>query len=400
MFYPELISTGLTLTELCEALSALGLSVKVVCGPPTLSSEAISYPKDITYQGISIHRVWGTRLNKKSFLGKLINQLSFTFSLFFYLLFTAQKGPLVALTNPPFLGIITTVISRLKSCPLVLLVFDVYPETAVAMGVLSPKSVVTFLWKKANAWCFKQASKIIVLGRCMETVIAPQVKDKSKIERIPIWADDSRIKSVQNLAVPSLKSHWLNELDSNFFYIGYSGNMGRFHDMETLVQAAICLKNYPSIKFLFVGDGHKKKELEQFINEQDLTNCAVHDYVTREELPTLLSKFNLGLVSLLPEQVGLSVPSKTLGLMAAGVPILAVMPALCEIAQMVKEEQCGQVIEPGQVDDLVNQIIFYFNAPTARFQAALAAKKAIETKYTLQITARRYYSLLSDLSQW
>ena len=114
--------------------------------------------------------------------------------------------------------------------------------------------------------------------------------------------------------------------------ICYAGNLGRFHDLDTFMKTAQYLKNEPDIVFLFVGEGYQKKTCQAFAQSQRLTNCQFHSYVAREELGTLLSCVDVGLVSLHTGHEGLSVPSKTYGLMAAGVPILGLLPKTSEIS--------------------------------------------------------------------
>src|SRR3990170_7338510 len=82
LFYPELVSTGLTLTELCEKLVKLGVDVEVVCGPITYIEHNDKLSKHIEYHGIRINRVWGTRYPKLNILGRIINQITYAFSVF------------------------------------------------------------------------------------------------------------------------------------------------------------------------------------------------------------------------------------------------------------------------------------------------------------------------------
>ena len=82
------------------------------------------------------------------------------------------------------------------------------------------------------------------------------------------------------------------------------------------------LKPHSDIHFLFVGEGHKKPWAQSYAADNDCHNCHFHSYVAREDFPALLHTIDVGIVCLDPAQVGLSVPSKTMGLLAAGCPIL------------------------------------------------------------------------------
>ncbi|MCA9521750.1 MAG: hypothetical protein KC609_12285, partial [Myxococcales bacterium] len=134
MFYPELISTGQVLTSLCEELRELGADVEVVCGPPTIVDQQSEIPRDIEHLGIRIHRVWSTRFSKLTFWGKLANQLSFAISVFGELLRRDGGRPILVLTEPPFLAALCVALKWWRGDPFVYLIFDLYPDVAVATG--------------------------------------------------------------------------------------------------------------------------------------------------------------------------------------------------------------------------------------------------------------------------
>jgi len=100
LFYPELISTGQTLTELCEKLVDMNIDVDVLCGPPTITERKVSIQKERIYHGINIKRVWGTRFNKLNLVGRITNQITFSISVFLHLIFDKSRKPILVLTNP------------------------------------------------------------------------------------------------------------------------------------------------------------------------------------------------------------------------------------------------------------------------------------------------------------
>ena len=239
LFYPELVSTGQTLTELCEQLVHLGMDVEVVCGPPTILDKDKKTAKHTEHEGIRIRRVWGTRFPKLNLVGRVINQLTFAASVFLYLLLRHPRKPILVLTNPPFLAITCAILRVFKIIgPYIYLVFDVYPDTAVQLGVLKEKGLLSRLWELFNTFTFKQASTIVVIGRCMQDVIKQKteksgLKLDDKLYYLNIWSDDKLISAALDKENP-LKKKW--NLEQKFI-VGYFGNMGRFHDMETIVKA-------------------------------------------------------------------------------------------------------------------------------------------------------------------
>jgi glycosyltransferase involved in cell wall biosynthesis len=399
LFYPELVSTGQTLTELCEELVRFGVDVEVVCGPPTILGRNKKVAKYIEHKGIRIRRVWGTRFPKLNLLGRVINQITFATSVFLHLLFHRPKRPILVLTNPPFLAITCGILNLLKiSGPYIYLVFDVYPDTAVRLGVLKENGLLSGIWERLNTFVFKHASAIVVIGRCMEEVITKKMENcnlntNGKLHHISVWSDDELIRSASERENP-LKKKW--ELEDKFV-VGYFGNMGRFHDMETIINAAEILKDNKNICFLFVGEGHKKQATMEYVARHNLQNCQFHTYVDRQDLGYLMHLADIGIVSLLEGQEGLSVPSKALGLMAAGVPLIAVMSPKSEIARIVKEEGCGIVVKPGEEKVLADSILQLYNDNAQLKQMGANALMAIREKYNLDKISRKYFDLIGQV---
>ncbi len=385
LFYPEMVSTGQTLTELAEVLSDMGVQLDVLCGPATVLKQTQRIPNTLSYHGIDIRRVWGTTFSKLSLVGRVINQVTYTLSMFWALLWDKKRTPLVVLTNPPFLGIVCALISRLYARPMIYVIFDVYPETAIACGLIDKNSLIAKMWRTLNQFCFHTSRSIVVLGRCMKTVIEAQLckNDLPKLHHIHMWTDDNLLRKAPH--IPNIfRKKWGLE---DTFVLLYSGNMGRFHDMETFIKSAEILAD---VSFVFVGEGQKKQWCEHYAATKNLKNCQFHSYVKRDELPDLMGMADIGLVSLLPAQVGLSVPSKTFGLMAAGVPIVAVMPETSEIALILTENHCGSVIEPGNINGFIKAINSLRDDPEKRHLWGKAGKELINKKYSLAAAAEAY----------
>jgi len=401
LFYPELVSTGQTLTELCEVLADKGVEIEVVCAPPSVMNSGKKVKRRMVHHDIHIKRVWATSFPKLNFLGRVINQLTYALSVFLFLLFKRNKGPILVLTNPPFLAFFCALLRKLKlGSPYIYLIFDVYPDTAVNLGVIKKNSLLSRLWEWVNKISFMHASKIIVIGRCMKDIIETKIKKygiqrtDNTVHMIHVWSDDQHIQTNKNEKNP-FNVRW--GLAGKFIVL-YSGNMGRFHDMETIMEAISELSDFKNIVFLFVGEGHKKAWIMDYAKRNNHSNCQFHSYVKREELPDLLSIADVGIVSLLEGQEGLSVPSKAYALMAAGVPVVAIIPSLSEIARMVTEENCGMVVRNGDVQGLKNAILTFYNNRDLLKRLANNASKSIAEKYSLESAANSYYRIIKDLN--
>jgi glycosyltransferase involved in cell wall biosynthesis len=214
-----------------------------------------------------------------------------------------------------------------------------------------------------------------------------------KTHLIHVWSDDRKIKPVEKKENPFVEK-W--NLDGKFV-VSYSGNMGRFHDMETIIYATQHLKKYTDIHFLFIGEGYKKRWMKEFAIKWKLTNCQFRTYVNRNDLGLSLACANVGLVSLSRGQEGLSVPSKTFGILAAGVPAIAIMSQTSEISLIIEENNCGIVVEPGDVQGLVNSILMLYNDNDLCKELGKNAVEAINNKYSLKNAALKYFPIIESL---
>ena len=398
LFYPELVSTGQTLTELCEMLVDMGVDIEVVCGPPTYVDRKSLIPNNIEYHGIRIRRAWGTRFPKLNIIGRTINQVTFAISAFLRLASDSSKMPMLVLTNPPFLAMIGSIFRIFRGRRYVYLIFDVYPETPIRLGILKEKGLVSRLWERCNSFMLRHASVIIVIGRCMRDIMVKKVdsETKGKISVIHVWSDDKLIQEVSDNKNP-FRQKWGLE---GKFVVSYSGNMGRFHDMETIIESVKILnKKFNDIAFLFIGEGHKKAKIQELARVWRLKNCQFHTYVERKDFGLSLQCADIGLVSLLEGQEGLSVPSKAFGLMAAGLPVIGVMSNKSEVARIIVEEQCGVVIKPGDAEGLVKAILDLYNDKSKLSIMGRNARNAIDSKYNLKAAAKAYYKIITTVNK-
>lgn len=397
-FYPEQVATGKSLTELCEELVDMDVDVSVVCGQSTLLADKDRLPIAMTYRGMSIQRVANTRFSPCSLLGKMMNSVTFTVLVLSRLLRTKFDVPVLVSTTPPFLSFAAALASWATGLRYVLRVADVYPDTAVNLGILKERRPTTILWHFLNRTAYRRASAIIVLGRCMADVINRRTARRfaDKVHCIHVWGDDSMIQTAgaEDLEANEFTTAW--GLEGKFVVL-YAGNMGRSHDIETIMKAARRLSHDPTILFLMVCSGYKRPWAIRFAAEHGLTNCQFRDHVEREFFPRLLRVAGVGLTCLQKGQEGLSVPSKAYGLMTAGVPQIAVMAPSAEIARVAVEEDCGVVVEPGDVDGLVTAISELRDAPARRRRMAENARRANTQRYSLKAAASRYYDLFCPL---
>ena len=193
-----------------------------------------------------------------------------------------------------------------------------------------------------------------------------------------------------------LRQKWTNE---NAFVVGYSGNLGRAHEIDTLLAAAERLKSNSRIIFIFIGGGYLRERLSQSVQERGLRNFRFFDYQDKINLKFSLSAADVHWISLRPEVEGLIVPSKIYGIAAAGRPVIAICAKDGEIAQMVQQHQCGVVVEPGDTDALVAAIIHLSTDSESRSAMGRNARTMLESHFTRRQALEHWRSLLEHVSR-
>lgn len=341
------------------------------------------------YNGITIHYLPSTNFNKTKLIGRLLNYLTFSVSLCFKLLFSNSKTPIFTTTNPPFLGFIVAFCSAIKRRKYNYIIQDVFPEGLVRLGKLSKKSFIVNCWNRFNRFTLKHCNKIIIIGRDMQQLVAVAYTPAlEKTIYIPIWQDGELVKPLDYSTNDLVVAHnWPSK-----FIVQYSGNMGLWNDMKTFGSAINEIAE-PDILFTFYGDGIRKKELIESM-QTERTNVLFFPFQPKEKLNQLLTACHVALVSLAEGLEGIAVPSKIIGIMAAGIPVIALVPEESEIAFIVKENKCGIVLKPGDAKGLSESILKLKNDTELRKQMAENARTAFDKKFSTALIAEQYIQLI------
>jgi len=374
-------------------LAARGICVEAIAGQPAYHG-AGRLPRVIRERGVTVRRVWSTQWDKNRSIGRVVNTATFTASAFGTTLLSRKLGVVVAVTNPPLLPWVARLVRFIRRTPYILLIHDVYPQIAVALGRVRSGSLIDRSWRMLNRLAYRGAAAIIALGECMADVLRAELppEQAAKVVVIRNWADGERIRPLPRSENPLIAEWGLQDR----FAVQYSGNIGLFHEIETLVEAAEKLRG-SDIQFIFVGDGGQLPWLRKAVDERPLSNVTLLPFQPKEKLPVTLTACDVGLVTLKKEATGYCVPSKFYGIVAAGKPVIAVMEERCEIAQAVRRHGCGEVVRPGDGEGLANAILRLRGDPARLEQMAKAARQAYEAHYTVEHIAEQYARLLAGI---
>lgn len=387
LYYPEETSTGYYLTQTAEGLTG-HFNVKVICGQPNYSARGIRAAKQEVHKNVEIFRAVGTTLNKNIIAFRLLNMLTLGLSIFFKSLAKFRVGERVlVVTTPPSLPFVVAISALMRGANYVLLIHDNYPEILFAVGKSTEQSFLATILNYCNRWLYKHASKIIVVGRDMETLI----KTKTEGLDIPIaviqnWAELETVEPASRRDNALLKEL---ELENKFVFL-YAGNMGHPNDIETIVECAGRLRDKSDIHFIFLGTGVKEGFLRRSVEEMRLSNITILAPKPRSEQIVFLNACDVGIVSLVKKMRGVSMPSRTYNILAAGKPMLALTEDGSELALVIDEDKVGWHIPAGDADGLTTLIRKIFDDRYDLSAFGERARHSAITKYSLGIALNKY----------
>lgn len=388
-FYPYQTSTQKILTELAEDLVEQGLDVSVLTTKNAYREEKQTLKKYEVYKGIKIKRIAASSFSRDSFIGRILNYLTFTTGILFNLLFKNDYDKILFVSNPPLVPFIGYLVNKLRRKPYVYLVHDVYPDVAIKLGVIKPQSLIAKIMNFMNNKIYQNAEKIIVLGEDMKKVIVKKGISPDKIVIITNWADSTKNYQV-NVSDEFYKKYQLN----NKFNVLYTGNISKVHAIDSVLELARRLKGHSDIQFMIVGDGNRKQYIEEVKRSENLDNISLANYMFGEEYNNLLNCANIFITTLQDGIEGLGVPSKTYTYMSVHKPLLAVMSETSEIGKMVNQYQLGAQYNAGSEEEMAKFILNQKNNIDIYNGYCQNVKKTFNQFYERKKVTQKFYEEL------
>ena len=343
------------------------------------------------YRGINIKRVFSTEGNRDSKIGRLLNYITFTTSVFFNLLFKKNYDKILFVSNPPLVPFIGYLIKKLRGKNYIYLVHDIYPDVAEKLGVIKKGSIISKVMNYMNKKIYTNAERIIALGKDMKRVIADKGVDEEKIEIVTNWAD-SRVNYEKEVDKNFYKKYRLE----NKFNILYTGNISKVHAIDTIVEVAKILKNEEDIMFTFVGDGNRKQDLIKLKEKEDLRNIQLENYMFGEEYNNLLNCANLFITTLQQGIEGLGVPSKTYTYMSVAKPLIAIMSENSEIGSMVNQYNLGKQFNNKEYHKIAEFILELKNSNELYNEISKNVRNKFLNEYERKKVTNKFYKAINS----
>jgi len=392
-FYPDFASTGQYAFEICKSIAQEGIEVHVVTGQPSYTS---SSPDALPYEileGLHIYRVpMGKNKGRENFKIRIKTYLRFLFgawSLCKKLLKSKKFHYILTFHNPPFVGILGAYFAKKYKISFFYIPYDIHPDILQVTGWRLP-SFLIWLWNKINSYIFSNSKKIIVISEGMKNVLLEKKKvPPEKIEVIPLWAQPEIEKTTPNFSIKKELG-----IDTNELLFLYSGNMGTIYNLDLIIDVACMVRNL-NIKFVFVGDGIKRKHLISRVMEEGLeNNVKFLPYQPEDKYVNLLLSSDACLVVINPEAEKLAFPSKTFTFLSAGKPIIGIMSNDADLAKLINKTECGWIVNDEKT--LFNLIYRIYNYPEEIKEKSKRANETYNTYFKKNKILEKYKKIFTS----
>jgi glycosyltransferase involved in cell wall biosynthesis len=396
-FFPDQSATSQILSDLAFDLAASGTSVHVITSMQRYEDPGSRLPASEVVNHVQVTRVSTTNFGRAWLPGRAIDYFSFYAAALRALRSRLEKqDTVVAMTDPPLLSVVAMLAAKHRGADLINWLQDIYPEVAAQLGVPFLKGPVGSMLAGLRDRSLHAATANVVLGSVMADRLRSFGCRTDRIHIIHNWSDDENVTSIPASDNP-LRRRWGLQ---DKFVVGYSGNLGRAHEFETVLDASVRLKDNPRIIFVMIGSGQKMQAFARLVSSKGLSSTyRFFPYQERSSLAHSLTAPDVHWISLKPELEGLIVPSKFYGVAAAGRPTIAITSQDGEIARLIREHQCGIVIKPGDGEGLAAAIERLSKDTSALATMGGKARAMLDTGLKRRQAVDRWKNLLAQIGQ-
>lgn len=376
--------------ELARHLAAKGHRVSIIASPVSYLTGKTEKPKKVVQDAgdlIMIYRTYTYSALHKSFFHRVISFFSFMISSFFKSL-SIQNVDIVWGTSPPIFQSFTAwLVACLKNKPFLLEIRDLWPEFAIAVGVLKNKFLIRLsLW--LERFLYKHADQLIVNSPGFIKHL--ESKGGQDIRLIPNGADPAFFQKPEELRAKYGQMDWRKK-----FVVLYTGAHGMSNDLQIVLQAANILRKNSDIHFVFLGDGKEKHNLKRSAAEMNLPNIEFLDPLAKTEMPGVISKADACLAILKPiEMYKTTYPNKVFDYMAAGKPVILAIDGV--IREVVEQADCGIFCPPGNVQKLSETVLLLYNNKKEALRKGANGQKYLKEHFNRAIIAEDFLNVVKN----
>ncbi len=374
--------------EFARLLAARGHQVTVIASPVSYITGSVTQTAASSeLAGVKILRASVYSAHHKSFVHRLIAFFSFMLSSF-WLGLGVRHVDLVWGTSPPiFQGVTAWLLARLKRARFLFEVRDLWPQFAIAVGVLK-NPVIIRMSEWLERFLYHRADMLMVNSPGFIEHI--RQRGGRQIELLPNGADPSMFNP-QDEGLDFRRKHNLKDK----FVVLYAGAHGMSNDLQVVLDAAALLADRKEIQIVLLGDGKEKPALQARAEAMGLVNLTFLPSIPKSEMPTALAGADACIAILKPlEEYKTTYPNKVFDYMAAGRPVVLAIDGV--IRSVVESAGCGWFTEPGNAAAMAQVIRRLADDPKASRAMGQRGRAYLEKNFSRESMADKLLQILGD----
>lgn len=399
-FYPEDTAIGLYTTQLAEFLLDNNFNVSVLTGFPyyprweifdEYKNKPIFFHEE--YKGIKIYRYKQYVPEKPTFSGRIKQILSFTKGTLKNLQ-NIKNTDLVFVVVPYVTNIILgSILKKRLETKLWVHIQDFEIDVAFQANVIGSMSILKKFLYKFFSWFENKLFNMADIASTISYSMLKKFKEKTGKSAFyfPNWIDENFINPKK------FKYHRYFKDYRNKIKILYSGNIGNKQDWNLFLNLVDFLKDNKKIHFFVVGDGARKKDLEDFINRKKLKNITLFSPVPYEELPDLLCSADIHILLQKVSVVDSVMPSKLLGMMASEKPSFVVGNKNSEVKLILEKSQGGIYLSTNDVKLINRKLLELANNKEKQKILGANARRYVIENFSKNKVLNRFLGKLNEV---
>lgn len=342
--------------------------------------------------GLNIYRIRGFPIPKDNLLLRGLDHFSTAFLLFFRGVFL-KKPQIILVYSPPLpLALTCIILSKIRRCKVIINIQDLYPQTIIDLGLINNSILIDF-FKIIEKFVYLYSDYLVVHSESNKKYLVTHGAIETNVEVIYNWIDIDVIK-------PTEREPFFQGIElKNKFIVSYAGVFSPHQGLGVILDAAIILKENEDILFLIAGDGFTRENLLEKARENGLSNVKFLSFLSKYEYIKFLACSDVSLVCLDKEVKTPVVPGKLMSIMACGRTVIAAVPSVSDTVKIIKDSQCGIVIDAGDSKSLADSIQNLKLNPDLMEIFGRNGRKYAEMFFSLTEGTNKYVEIFNRLQQ-
>jgi colanic acid biosynthesis glycosyl transferase WcaI len=405
VFRPDNVSTAQIMGDLALDLQSRGHTLQVITTIPHYNRDAEADARQplrswlggvirrSDYNGIPVYHVFIPQKGGNKLL-RMVGWMGFHLGSLLLGSILSFKPEIILAPSPPLtIGVVAWFLGKLRRCPWVYNVQEIYPDIAINLGELRNPSLIRF-FQRLERFVYRSAAGLAVISEGMVERILAKGVPREKVHLIPNFVDLTEFVPGEKCNPFSLEHGLQDQL-----VVLYAGNMGKPQGLDVLIDAAALLRDERGIRFVLMGTGSERAALEERARVLKLSNVLFLGQQPYNSMGAVHATASICFVSQAPRTASDGIPSKVFRILGSGRPILASTSSDSDLARIVRNAEGGSIVPPGDPDAIAATLRKALVNQSEWAALGMRGREYVKQHFSRPMIAERYHQLLTQLAR-